>query len=161
MTFASNTGTLRLDHSSTFTGTIYNFTGNGTLSGSDKVDLRDVKFKSVKASYADGVLTVTDGSGDVAKLKFNGSYTPSDFKFASDHKGGTIVYDPPVPTSANPGVNQMASGSPLAESSFGSNLARFGNYMASTFATPGHGGGTIIAEASHSDQSFLSAPKHT
>jgi hypothetical protein len=160
VTFASTTGTLRLDHSSTFTGTIYNFTGNGTLYGSDKVDLRDVNFSSAKASYADGVLTVSDGSGDVAKLNFNGSYTLSDFKLASDHSGGTIIYDPPVPTSSTPSANQMGSGSPSADS-LTSNLARFGNYMASTFATPGHVGGTVIAEASHSDQSFLSAPKHT
>ena len=115
VTFASTTGTLRLDHSSTFTGTIYNFTGNGTLYGSDKVDLRDVNFSSAKASYADGVLTVSDDSGDVAKLNFNGSYTLSDFKLASDHSGGTIVYDPPVPTSSTQSANQMGSGSPSAE----------------------------------------------
>ena len=75
MTFAGSTGTLRLDHSSTFSGKIFKFTGNGSLSGSDQIDLRDIKYSSVQDSYANGVLTVTDGSGDTAKLSFNGSYT--------------------------------------------------------------------------------------
>ena len=96
MTFAGSTGTLRLDHSSTFTGKIFKFGGNGSLSGSDHIDLRDVKYSSVHDSYANGVLTVTDGSGDTAKLSFNGSYTLANFKFANDGSGGTIVYDPPV-----------------------------------------------------------------
>ena len=62
VTFAGSTGTLRLDHSSTFSGKIFKFSGNGSLSGSDHIDLRDVKYSSVHDSYANGVLTVTDGS---------------------------------------------------------------------------------------------------
>ena len=95
VTFAGSTGTLRLDHSSTFSGKIFKFSGNGSLSGSDHIDLRDVKYSSEHDSYANGVLTVTDGS-DTAKLSFNGSYTLANFKFANDGNGGTIVYDPPV-----------------------------------------------------------------
>jgi VCBS repeat-containing protein len=98
VTFNGSTGTLRLDHSSTFSGEIFNFTGNGSLSGSDQIDLRDINYNSVQDSYANGVLTVTDGI-DTAKLDFNGSYTLENFKFASDGRGGTIVYDPPAPTS--------------------------------------------------------------
>ena len=56
-------------------------------------------------SYANGVLTVTDGSGDTAKLSFNGSYTLANFSFASDGSGGTIVYDPPVSTSDSQNTN--------------------------------------------------------
>ena len=41
------------------------------------------------------MLTVTNGTQSAA-LDFNGSYTLANFKFASDGKGGTIVYDPPV-----------------------------------------------------------------
>jgi hypothetical protein len=44
-------------------------------------------------------LTVTDGSGDTAKLSFNGSYSLANFKFANDGSGGTIVYDPPTASS--------------------------------------------------------------
>ena len=124
VTFAGSTGTLRLDHSSTFSGKIFKFSGNGSLSGSDHIDLRDIKYSSVQDSYANGVLTVTDGSGDTAKLSFNGSYKLANFKFASDGSGGTIVYDPPVPSS-NQSSPQTVSASSLAENSFGSDLALF------------------------------------
>ena len=109
VTFLGSTGTLRLDHSSTFFGKISNFTGNGSLSGSDQIDLKDVKYGSVHDSYANGVLTVTDGN-DTAKLKFNGSYTLANFKLASDGSGGTIVYDPPAPAGNAP--TSDTSGSP-------------------------------------------------
>ena len=55
-------------------------------------------------SYANGVLTVTDGS-NTAELSFSGSYTLANFDFASDGSGGTIVYDPPAPTSLQPERN--------------------------------------------------------
>ena len=96
VTFAASTGMLKLDTPSTFSGTIFAFTGNGTLSGSDQIDLTNVNFNSVHDSYANGVLTVTDGTNTDA-LDFNGSYVLANFKFASDGNGGTIVYDPPVP----------------------------------------------------------------
>jgi hypothetical protein len=96
VTFNGSTGTLILDSPSTFSGEIFNFTGNGRLSGSDRIDLKGINSNSVRDSYANGVLTVTDGSGDTAKLHFNGSYTLGNFKFANDGHGGTIVYDPPV-----------------------------------------------------------------
>ena len=96
VTFQGTTGTLRLDQPSTFSGEIFGFKGNGTLSGSDHIDLRNIKYGSVHDSYANGILTVSDGYGDTDKLRFNGSYTLANFKFASDGSGGTIVYDPPV-----------------------------------------------------------------
>ena len=98
VTFNGSTGTLILESPSTFSGKIYNFTGNGSLSGSDQIDLTNINFNSVKDSYANGVLTVTDGT-NTDKLAFNGSYKLANFDFASDGSGGTIVYDPPVPTS--------------------------------------------------------------
>ena len=96
VTFSSSTGMLKLDSPSTFSGVIFNFGGDGTLSGSDQIDLKGINFNSVHDSYANGVLTVTDGT-HTAALDFNGSYTLANFKFASDGSGGTIVYDPPVP----------------------------------------------------------------
>ena len=158
VTFAGPTGMLRLDHSSTFGGSISKFAGNGTLSGSDQIDLRDVKYSSVQDSFANGVLTVTDGS-DTAKLTFNGSYTLANFKFASDGNGGTIVYDPPV-LSPSQSSSDTAGRASLAESSFGGNIALFTSYIASTFATTSHGGTMEIAQAAQSEQSFLSSPKH-
>jgi len=102
VSFAGSTGRLKLDAPSTFTGTIYNFTGDGTLSGSDQIDLTNINFNSVKDSYASGVLTVTDGT-NTDTLNFNGQYTLANFKFASDGSGGTIVYDPPVFPSSSGG----------------------------------------------------------
>ena len=99
VTFNGSTGLLKLDTPPTFTGEIYNFTGNGTLSGSDQIDLKNINYNSVKDSYANGVLTVTDGKGDTDKLDFNGSYSLANFDFASDGSGGTIVYDPPITSS--------------------------------------------------------------
>jgi hypothetical protein len=85
--FASSTGTLRVDHSSTFGAKIFNFSGNGSLSGSDHVDLRDIKYRPFKTSYTNNTLTVADNSGHTARLGFSGSYTLGNFKFASDGKG--------------------------------------------------------------------------
>jgi hypothetical protein len=95
---------------------IDNFSGNGSLSGSDQIDLKGINFNSVHDSYSNGILTVTDGS-NTTTLDFNGTYVLANFKFASDGGGGTIVYDPPVPS---PG------GSPIS-----------GNNAASLFAGAG------------------------
>ena len=103
VTFAAPTGMLKLDQPSTFTGEIFNFTGNGSLSGSDQIDLRTINYNSVHDSYGTGVLTVTDGT-NIANLHFSGSYTLANFKFASDGSGGTIVYDPPVLNSPTAGT---------------------------------------------------------
>lgn len=98
VTFESSTGSLLLTDAPAFTGEIFNFTGNGTLSGSDQIDLRDISFASVGDHYSNGVLTVTDGT-NTAELDFNGTYSLANFKLVSDGADGTIVYDPPA---ANP-----------------------------------------------------------
>ncbi len=96
ITFSSSTGMLKLDSLTAFTGVIDNFTGNGSLSGSDQIDLKGINFNSVHDSYSNGILTVTDGT-NTTTLDFNGTYVLANFDFASDGSGGTIVYDPPVP----------------------------------------------------------------
>ena len=158
VTFAGSTGMLRLDHSSTFGGSISNFGGNGTLLGSDQIDLRDVKYGSVQDSFAKGALTVTDGS-DTAKLLFDGSYTLANFKFASDGNGGTIVYDPPVPTPSQ-SSSETAGKASLAEGSIGGNIALLTSYIASTFATSSPGGAMVTTEIPQNDGSSLCNPKH-
>jgi hypothetical protein len=114
VTFQGSTGTLQLDEPATFTGEIYGFTGDGTLSGSDQIDLRGLDYNSVSDSYVGNVLTVSDGGGDTANLDFNGAYSLANFSFASDGDGGTIVYDPPVQaanSSAPLLAGQFANGS--------------------------------------------------
>ena len=109
VTFAASTGTLKLDQPSTFSGEIFNFSGDGTLSGSDQIDLKGIDYNTLQDSYANGVLTVTDGSGDTAKLNLNGSYVLANFAFANDGNGGTIVYDPPVSSASSQNFTGLGS----------------------------------------------------
>ena len=106
--FATSTSMLKLDQPSTFTATIFGFTGDGSLSGSDQIDLKGINFSAVRGSYANSVLTVTDGAHS-ATLNIHGTYTLDNFKFADDGNGGTIVYDPPAPSlPSNNGGTQVS-----------------------------------------------------
>jgi hypothetical protein len=100
VTFSSSTGMLKLDMPSTFTGQIVGFTGDGTLAGSDQIDLVNIAYNSsiqTNSIYngSTGVLSVSNGS-TVDVLHFVGSYSLANFSFAGDGAGGTIVYDPPT-----------------------------------------------------------------
>ena len=117
ITFNSPTGELILDHPSTFGGQIVGFTGDGTLAGSDQIDLRGVNYGTVHSSYnsSTGVLDVSDGATTV-DLNFAGTYSQANFKFADDGSGGTIVYDPPtsgLPTSPSDATSQIAGNSSM------------------------------------------------
>jgi Tryptophan-rich Synechocystis species C-terminal domain len=140
ITFSNSTGMLKLDNPSTFSGTIFNFTGNGTLSGSDQIDLKGINFSSVHDTYSNGVLTVTDGTHTDA-LDFNGSYTLANFKFASDGYGGTIVYDPPAPAgkSGTAAVENLTN-DPVV-STLNQQLALWSQHMASAFPSGFSNGG--------------------
>jgi hypothetical protein len=102
VTFAASTGVLTLDSPSSFTGLISGFSGNGTLSGSDQIDLKNIDFTS--GSFSDSfnqttdTLSVSDGT-NAATIHFEGTYVAANFQFVSDGDGGTIVYDPPVASS--------------------------------------------------------------
>ena len=99
MKFSGPIGKLILDHSSTFGGQIYDLTGNGSLSGSDQIDLRDVEFgPGTKVAYTGtstgGLLTVSDTENHTAHISLVGNYSASEFSLSSDGSGGTIVIDP-------------------------------------------------------------------
>jgi hypothetical protein len=100
VTFADATSHLILDDASSSHIVVSGFTGDGTLEGSDQIDLKDIDYNSQTfAEHYDatkGLLTVTDGH-ETATLQFNGDYQEANFKFVTDGHGGTIVYDPPVP----------------------------------------------------------------
>lgn len=110
VTFQGPTGTLAIDDASHFAAVINGFTGNGSLEGSDQIDLKDIDFNSASFSKsfdsATETLSLSDGANS-ALLHFNGSYSAANFNFVSDGNGGTIVYDPPV---AVPNANAAASG---------------------------------------------------
>jgi hypothetical protein len=102
VTFSGSTGTLRLDHSSTFSGQIFNFAGNGILSGSDQIDLKDIAYASATtaASYTGnscgGTLTISDAQNHTAHISLAGNYNGSTFSLFGDGNGGTLVVDPPA-----------------------------------------------------------------
>jgi VCBS repeat-containing protein len=99
VTFNGSTGTLILEHSAMFSGQLFDFTGDGNLSSSDQIDLRDIAFgPGTTVGYAgtasSGTLTVSDTEGDTANISLAGNYTGSTFSLSSDGNGGTIVIDP-------------------------------------------------------------------
>ncbi len=97
LVFQGATGSLILDHSTNFAGIISGFAGDGMLSGSDQIDLKDINFNSMSEIFdpVQDTLLVTDGTNSTT-LHFVGTYSPENFNFARDGSGGTIVYDPPV-----------------------------------------------------------------
>jgi hypothetical protein len=149
VTFAAATGMLKLDQPSSFSGEIFGFTGDGTLAGSDQIDLKGINFNTVHDGNANGVLTVTDGTHS-AGLNFNGTYVIANFKLADDGNGGTIVYDPPAP-----GPSQGGTGAHVATDSsndafvFHPELGLFaGNQQAAAAPThnePGEFAGATLA----------------
>jgi serralysin len=113
--------TLTLDTSSTFSGQIIGFAGDGTLLGSDQIDLHGVDYNSIHSAYdsSTGILAVTDGT-NTTDIHFLGNYSQASFKFADDGGGGSIVYaqtgssqpsisggnTPPIPAAGNSAVGQ-------------------------------------------------------
>jgi hypothetical protein len=100
--FQSSTGTLAVEHAADFHATVSGFSGDGTLAGSDQIDLKDLNFSALApATYADHVLSLSDGT-HTAQIRFAGDYQLENFKFADDGspQHGTIVYDPPVAAQA-------------------------------------------------------------
>ena len=113
-TFAlGSTGELILDDAAQYTGTVSGFGKNITQS----IDLSNVRFASASKTYSGGTLTVKDTSGDVAKIKFSGTYTLASFTLSNDGNGGTLITDPPVAKTTH---------------ATGVDIALFGNYIASS-----------------------------
>ncbi|MHC6151678.1 hypothetical protein ACVSQB_07765 [Bradyrhizobium elkanii] len=94
VTFLGSTGTLKLDNSASFTGTVAGMTG------SDTIDFANVNFATVQTptfsgDSTHGTLTVTDGTV-TATIALLGNYMASTFTASSDGHGGTSVVDPPA-----------------------------------------------------------------
>ncbi len=116
---SGNTGELVLDNSKAFTGSIVGFTGDGTVSNSDLIDLADVNIADValnKTTYADhgngtGTLTLYGANGQALdSINFAGTYQLANFTIESDGDGGTLIVDPPVNTNGQASPNtHMAS----------------------------------------------------
>jgi hypothetical protein len=91
-------------------GPIIGFRGDGTVSGSDQIDLKSINSNSLSSSFdsTTGVLIVGDGTV-TARLEFSGQYSPENFHFANDGLGGTTVYTSGPPSlSGQPVVVTMS-----------------------------------------------------
>ena len=104
VTFAGSTGTLKLDQSQSFSGTIAGF------GGQDQIDLADVGYgaKSTLGYLANsnntgGTLTINDGT-HTATLALLGQYIAGSFIAASDGHGGTLVSDEALSATQTPVV---------------------------------------------------------
>jgi hypothetical protein len=91
-----DTGTLRLDASSQFNGTV------AALALGNSLDLADIAYVANDIpAYAPnggntgGTLSVTDGS-HIANIALLGQYMASSFVAAGDGHGGTLITDPPL-----------------------------------------------------------------
>src|SRR5262249_47185617 len=94
--FAGTTGTLKIDHSVAFTGTV------SGLTGADAIDLADIHFDAdttatFSGTTTGGTLTVSDGTHP-AHIALSGNYLSSGWTLSSDGNGGTVVVDPLVNT---------------------------------------------------------------
>jgi autotransporter passenger strand-loop-strand repeat protein len=91
----SHSGTLQLDASQQFSGTVSGF------ALPDQIDLRDIGYTSGATHLTwtqhagSGTLTVASGTHS-ATLTLDGTYTSGEFHLGSDGAGGTLVTDPPV-----------------------------------------------------------------
>jgi hypothetical protein len=119
--FGGAAGTLIIDHSDQFHGTI-----GGQLTTTDVIDFKDIGAGSNAAlAYSGhnspGTLTVSDGS-HTAHVALLGSYSLANFTASSDGHGGTSVVDPPLASAQASTLDQQ--------------IALFSQYMASDFASP-------------------------
>jgi hypothetical protein len=93
--FASNTGTLKLDDSRDYTGTVVG------LVGQDSLDLADINYATVQTptylnqTSSGETVRVTDGT-HTANIALLGNYMASVFTTSPDGNGGTNIVDPPI-----------------------------------------------------------------
>jgi hypothetical protein len=94
VTFAGASGTLKLDNSSSFAGTVAGMTGQDTIDFAD-MDPTKVQQPTFNGNSTGGTLNVTDGTHS-ANIALLGNYMASVFVAGSDGHGGTSVVDPPA-----------------------------------------------------------------
>ncbi len=95
LSFAAGTGTLKIDNSSSFNGSI-----GGQLAIGDVIDLADITAGAnasigYSGNNSPGTLTVSDGT-HTARIVLSGNYALANFTASSDGHGGTSIVDPPV-----------------------------------------------------------------
>ena len=91
LSFAADTGSLKLDNSATFAGTVAGMMGHDTIDFAD-IDPTKVQAPSYSGDASGGTLSVTDGSHS-ANIALLGNYMAASFAPSSDGHGGTSVVD--------------------------------------------------------------------
>ena len=118
VTFTGTGGTLQLDSSESYGGTIAHFGGN------DVVDLTDLTFSSTETDIwnsAAGTLTIANGT-QTATVSLAGSYAQDDFALTADNNGNTEVIASPTTVTVSGGSgNDAVEGSTIA-ATLGSSL---------------------------------------
>jgi 20S proteasome alpha/beta subunit len=134
ITFAGATGTLKIDNSSTFSGTI-----GGQLAIGDVIDLADITAganatMSYSGNNSPGTLTVSDGA-HTASIALLGNYSLANFTASGDGNGGTSVVDPPLPTARSANLVSENSGGDAANwlNAVDQRLALWSQQIASAF----------------------------
>ncbi|WP_271671005.1 hypothetical protein, partial [Bradyrhizobium sp. CCBAU 51627] len=97
VTFFGSTGTLKLDNSGSFAGTVAGMTGQDTIDFAD-INFATIQTPAFSGTSAGGTLHVTDGI-HAANIALLGNYLASTFVASSDGHGGTLIVDPPAATS--------------------------------------------------------------
>ena len=113
VSFATSSGTLKIDNSSNFGGSIA-----GQLAVGDVIDLADINFSSnttihYSGNNSSGTLTVSDGV-HTASIALQGNYSLANFTMMSDGHGGTSVVDPPSPVGTGLDANGWTTFTPSA-----------------------------------------------
>ena len=95
ITFAGDTGTLKINDSTSFSGTIA-----GHLAIGNVIDLADITAGAnatiiYSGNNSPGTLTVSDGT-HTANIALQGNYSLANFTAYSDGHGGTSIIDPPT-----------------------------------------------------------------
>jgi hypothetical protein len=91
LSFAADTGTLKLDDAASFSGTVAGMAGQDTINFAD-IDSTKVQAPSYSGEASGGTLSVTDGT-HTANIALLGSYLASTFVASSDGHGGTNVVE--------------------------------------------------------------------
>ena len=92
LSFGADTGTLKLDNSATFAGTVAGMTGQDAIDFAE-IDPTTVLQPSYSGTAAGGTLSLSDDS-HTANIALLGNYLASTFVASSDGHGGTNVVDP-------------------------------------------------------------------
>ncbi|HVH74502.1 MAG TPA: hypothetical protein VM755_06265 [Stellaceae bacterium] len=147
--FTGNTGTLRLEDASAFSGKIARFAAGDLI---DIVESGANGF-SFAASFADHTLTVTYFGVTIASLKLAGKFSTSDFALTADGRGGVYVSlgtpGPAALSRATHGFGGGLAGSPAAAapaftpfgaagSLYAASLPAAGNSLLQNLADPFH-----------------------